>query len=71
MKGFCEDLDEGKYSLPLIHVWHNTPYAMELREILQQKYQGKAYDRAKRHDTGAHEGCRESGSHASGLEYVV
>jgi geranylgeranyl pyrophosphate synthase len=37
MKGFCEDLDEGKHSLPLIHVLHNTPYAMELKGILQQR----------------------------------
>ena len=37
MKGFCEDLDEGKYSLPLIHALHNTPYIMQLRGILQHR----------------------------------
>jgi ophiobolin F synthase len=37
MKGFCEDLDEGKFSLPLIHALHHTPYTMELRGILQRR----------------------------------
>ncbi|KAL2847042.1 isoprenoid synthase domain-containing protein [Aspergillus pseudodeflectus] len=34
-KGFCEDLDEGKFSFPLIHALHTQPKNMQLRGILQ------------------------------------
>jgi geranylgeranyl pyrophosphate synthase len=41
-KGYCEDLDEGKYSLPLIHALHCTSRGMLLRGLLQRrKVEGK------------------------------
>jgi ophiobolin F synthase len=36
-KGFCEDLDEGKCSFPLIHALTSCPHNTQLREILQRK----------------------------------
>jgi len=36
-KGFCEDLDEGKYSLPLIHLIASMPSDCLLRNILTQR----------------------------------
>ncbi|KAF2706939.1 hypothetical protein K504DRAFT_505018 [Pleomassaria siparia CBS 279.74] len=36
-KSLCEDLDEGEYSLPLIHIYHNTPHSMQLRGLLQRR----------------------------------
>ena len=36
-KGFCEDLEEGKYSLPLIHLIHSIPSDLLLRNILVQR----------------------------------
>ena len=36
-KGFCEDLEEGKYSLPLIHTFHDTAHGMRLRGLLQRR----------------------------------
>ncbi|KAE8152335.1 isoprenoid synthase domain-containing protein [Aspergillus avenaceus] len=35
-KGFCEDLDEGKYSFPLVHVLTAQPRNFQLRGILQE-----------------------------------
>ncbi|KAG2026212.1 hypothetical protein GB937_001719 [Aspergillus fischeri] len=35
-KGFCEDLDEGKFSFPLIHALSSRPKNLQLRGILQQ-----------------------------------
>ncbi|KAL6230730.1 hypothetical protein BDW75DRAFT_234182 [Aspergillus navahoensis] len=35
-KGFCEDLDEGKFSYPLIHALRTQPKNVQLRGILQQ-----------------------------------
>ncbi|GFF26184.1 fusicoccadiene synthase [Aspergillus lentulus] len=35
-KGFCEDLDEGKFSFPLIHALFSRPKNLQLRGILQQ-----------------------------------
>ncbi|KAH9990889.1 terpenoid synthase [Xylariaceae sp. FL0662B] len=36
-KGFCEDLDEGKFSLPLIHALAHTDQALQLRALLHQR----------------------------------
>lgn len=36
-KGFCEDLDEGKFSFPLVHAWHSNPSDLVLRGILQER----------------------------------
>lgn len=36
-KGFCEDLDEGKYSLPLIHLISSMPSDHLLRNLLMQR----------------------------------
>lgn len=35
-KGFCEDLDEGKFSLPLIHTIQNSSSRLQLVGILQE-----------------------------------
>ncbi|KUL83692.1 hypothetical protein ZTR_07521 [Talaromyces verruculosus] len=37
-KGFCEDLDEGKYSLPLIHALETHPNNLSLRNILSTRH---------------------------------
>ena len=36
-KGFCEDLDEGKFSLPLIHLLASSPNRLQIRSILQER----------------------------------
>jgi geranylgeranyl pyrophosphate synthase len=36
-KGFCEDLDEGKFTFPLIHCFRTDPDNVIVREILQQR----------------------------------
>ncbi|KAJ5202050.1 uncharacterized protein N7498_006713 [Penicillium cinerascens] len=36
-KGFCEDLDEGKFSFPLVHAWNCQPPDLILRGILQER----------------------------------
>jgi geranylgeranyl pyrophosphate synthase len=36
-KGFCEDLDEGKFSFPLVHAWNSQPPDLILRGILQER----------------------------------
>jgi geranylgeranyl pyrophosphate synthase len=37
LKGFCEDLDEGKYSFPLIHALKTEPRNLQLAGILQER----------------------------------
>ncbi|KAF2866567.1 isoprenoid synthase domain-containing protein [Massariosphaeria phaeospora] len=38
-KGFCEDLDEGKFSLPLVHALAHTHKGLQLRALLRQRRQ--------------------------------
>lgn len=36
-KSFAEDLDEGKFSLPMIHLLNNSPDRLMIEHILQQR----------------------------------
>src|ERR1700712_544280 len=36
-KGFCEDLDEGKLSFPMINALNQRPGSLRLRGVLQQR----------------------------------
>ncbi|GAB1315557.1 geranylgeranyl pyrophosphate synthetase [Madurella fahalii] len=40
-KGFCEDLDEGKLSFPLVYYLNNVEDTLCLREIIQQRREDK------------------------------
>jgi geranylgeranyl pyrophosphate synthase len=47
-KGAYEDLDEGKFSLPLIHTWHSSTNRIQLRGILQRRLmEGKLINEQK------------------------
>jgi len=49
-KGFCEDLDEGKMSFPLVHALNSCEDDASLRELLQQgRDVGCLSDEQKRH----------------------
>ncbi|PIG79159.1 hypothetical protein AARAC_008537 [Aspergillus arachidicola] len=41
LKGFCEDLDEGKYSFPLVHALTTQPRNVQLRGILRESQNTK------------------------------
>ncbi|CAG8201669.1 unnamed protein product [Penicillium nalgiovense] len=34
-KGFCEDLDEGEFSFPIVHAWHSSP-DLVMRGMIQE-----------------------------------
>ncbi|KAG8162573.1 hypothetical protein KVR01_008338 [Diaporthe batatas] len=36
-KGFCEDLDEGKFSLPIIHALAHTDKPLQLRGVMRER----------------------------------
>jgi geranylgeranyl pyrophosphate synthase len=40
-KGFCEDLDEGKISYPVMHALNANPTNLQLQAIFQQRNHGK------------------------------
>jgi geranylgeranyl pyrophosphate synthase len=64
-KGFCEDLDEGKFSLPLIHALAHTDKTLQLRGLLRERHRkGKCSVEQKRFILGL---MREAGS----LTYVL
>ncbi|OJJ72250.1 hypothetical protein ASPBRDRAFT_675371 [Aspergillus brasiliensis CBS 101740] len=59
-KGFCEDLDEGKFSFPLIHAHKLLPEWSEIRLLLQQGRQSGGLDVTQKqlvlgrlHDSGS------------------
>jgi geranylgeranyl pyrophosphate synthase len=59
-KGFCEDLDEGKFSLPLIHALGHTDKGLQLRGLLRQRRQKGQCTLEQKHLILAH--MREAGS---------
>ena len=64
-KGFCEDLDEGKYSLALIHALHHSgSEALQLRAILQERSRKGAMTLEMK------KLVRETMEHRQSLEYV-
>lgn len=67
-KGFAEDLDEGKFSLPLIHLMRALPRDQRLRNLLTQR-------RVRNGSTMAHKRAildmmREHGSFAFTAEVI-
>ena len=64
-KGFCEDLDEGKYSLALIHALHHSgSEALQLRAILQERSRKGAMTMEMK------KLVRETMEHRQSLEYA-
>ncbi|KAL4788979.1 isoprenoid synthase domain-containing protein [Aspergillus venezuelensis] len=58
-KGFCEDFDEGKFSLPLIHLLSHTQYPDRITSALFNRAPGTALPReVKRHILAAMEEAR-------------
>ena len=59
-KGFCEDLDEGKFSLPLLRLLSTRPNNIQLQSILmQRRCQGKLTLEMKKYilEQMKNEGC--------------
>ncbi|EPE34883.1 Terpenoid synthase [Glarea lozoyensis ATCC 20868] len=57
-KGFCEDLDEGKYSLPLIHALVQTNIKTQIEKVLlERKQQGSMTLEMKKFVLGEMERC--------------
>ncbi|KAK6537975.1 hypothetical protein TWF694_010868 [Orbilia ellipsospora] len=48
-KGFCEDLDEGKFSYLVVHAW-NSPNSERLQELFQQRKKNKGMTRAEKEE---------------------
>lgn len=63
-KGFCEDLDECKFSFPLIHALNTQPKNVQLRGILQQSRSSGGLDIPHKETVLQH--LRDAGS----LEYT-
>ncbi|KAL3474415.1 isoprenoid synthase domain-containing protein [Aspergillus californicus] len=63
-KGFCEDLDEGKFSFPLIHTLTSQPKNVQLRGILQQSKSSGGLDIPLKENVLQH--LRQAGS----IEYT-
>ncbi|PQE07883.1 geranylgeranyl pyrophosphate synthase protein [Rutstroemia sp. NJR-2017a WRK4] len=63
-KGFCEDLDEGKYSYPLIHALKSNKNNLQLRAILHERRDGRGL--SPEHKQLALKHLKETGS----LEYT-
>ncbi|KAL4899449.1 hypothetical protein BDW74DRAFT_171497 [Aspergillus multicolor] len=59
-KGFCEDLDECKFSFPLIHALRTQPKNVQLRGILQQSRNAGGLDVPMKETVLSH--LREAGS---------
>ena len=66
-KGFAEDLDEGKFSLPMIHLLSNSPDRLMIEHILQQRSRDgsmspemKMLVLEKMHEAGSLEFTRET-----------
>ena len=66
-KGFAEDLDEGKFSLPIIHLLSNSPDRLMIEHILQQRSRDgsmspgmKMLVLEKMHEAGSLEFTRET-----------
>jgi geranylgeranyl pyrophosphate synthase len=70
-KGFCEDFDEAKFSLPLIHLLNNTSYPDRIVSALFHRTPGTALPReVKRHILAAMEEAQTLGYTRDVLKYL-
>ena len=67
-KGFCEDLDEGKYSLPLIWTVHHASHSQEVRDILQARQEQSKCTLEQKEQILAH--MQKSGALAKTLQVL-